>query len=389
MRPASGGAGRRVLGIRLSGSFALAAALALVSAPAGGLVLSGPAVAATGASASAMTVPATGAPASAMTVPTTGAPASAVAVPTTGEEPAVPSLGIGLLDRPASAAGDTRAERYIVDHVAPGASFSRRLVIANNTPHTLEVATSVSGASVEDGAFSFEPSGSADDLAEWVSLSRPALALEPGTRAVLRATVAVPDDAAAGERYGVIWAATRSPGAGGVEVVSRVGIRIYLSVGTGGAPASDFEVTDLRGGRSAQGQPLVQATVENTGGRAIDVSGELMLTQGPASLTAGPFPATKVVTLAPGDSAALTVLLDSELPAGPWHVQLALTSGRVQRSIEGSVTFAGGGPSAAQVVAPSSVWSHPAHLVASGGLLAAVLLLLLARRRRRPAQAEA
>ncbi|MFZ5849585.1 MAG: hypothetical protein ACOYX5_19635, partial [Actinomycetota bacterium] len=342
-----------------------------------GLVLSGPAVAATGASASAVAVP------------STVASASAVAVPTTGEEPAVPSLGIGLLDRPASAAGDTRAERYIVDHVAPGVSFSRRLVIANNTPHTLEVATSVSGASVEDGAFSFEPSGSADDLAEWISLSRPALALEPGTRAVLRATVAVPDDAAAGERYGVIWAATQSPGAGGVEVVSCVGIRIYLSVGAGGEPASDFEVTDLRGGRSAQGQPLVQATVENTGGRAIDVSGELMLTQGPASLTAGPFPATRVVTPAPGDSAALTVLLDSELPAGPWHVQLALTSGRVQRSIEGSVTFPGGGPSAAQVVAPSSVWSHPAYLVASGGLLAAVLLLFLARRRRRPAQADA
>lgn len=369
MRPAPAGAGRRVLGIRLSGRLALAAAVALVSAPAGGLVLSGPAVAATGASASVMTVP------------STVASASAVAVPTTGEEPAVPSLGIGLLDRPASAAGDTRAERYIVDHVAPGATFSRRLVIANNTPHTLEVATSVSGASVEDGAFSFEPSGSADDLAEWVSLSRPALALEPGTRAVLRATVAVPEDAAAGERYGVIWAATQSPGAGGVEVVSRVGIRIYLSVGAGGEPASDFEVTDLRGGRSAEGQPFVQATVANTGGRAVDVSGELMLTDGPASLAAGPFPTAKVATLAPGDAVPVIVLLDEQLPPGPWHARLDLTSGRVRRTIEGGVTLPGG--DSAEAVVPASVWSPQPLLVAGGGALGVVLLLLVAARRRR------
>ena len=51
-------------------------------------------------------------------------------------------------------------------------------------------------------------------------------------------TIAVPRDAAPGERYGVVWAEVRAaaPAAGGITQVSRVGIRIYLSVGPGGRP---------------------------------------------------------------------------------------------------------------------------------------------------------
>ena len=49
----------------------------------------------------------------------------------------------------------------------------------------------------------------------------------------------VPVDASAGERYAVVWAEVSAPAsaAGGVTLVNRVGVRVYLSVAPGGAVA--------------------------------------------------------------------------------------------------------------------------------------------------------
>ena len=117
-------------------------------------------------------------------------------------------------------------------------------------------------------------------------------------------TITVPSDAAPGEQYGVVWAEARSApvAGGGVIQVSRVGIRLYVSVGPGGAPAADFTIDSLTANRSADGQPTVLATVHNTGGRALDMSGTLQLLAGPGGLSAGPFPATLGTTLAIGDT---------------------------------------------------------------------------------------
>ena len=104
-------------------------------------------------------------------------------------------------------------------------------------------------------------------------------------------TIAVPIDAAPGERYAVVWAETRStPSEGGITQVNRVGIRIYLAIGAGGPPAADFTIDSLTAIRSADGRPMVVATVHNTGGRALDMSGTLELSAGPGGLSAGSVP---------------------------------------------------------------------------------------------------
>jgi len=60
------------------------------------------------------------------------------------------------------------------------------------------------------------------------------------------ATIAVPADASAGERYAVIWAQVKTPNkTTGITTINRVGIRIYLSVGSGGGLASSFEIINL------------------------------------------------------------------------------------------------------------------------------------------------
>jgi hypothetical protein len=154
-------------------------------------------------------------------------------------------------------------------------------------------------------------------------------------------TINVPKLASSGERYAVVWAEVSAPtsAAHGVKLVNRVGVRIYLSVGPGGAPPTNFALGSLSAARSATGAPLVVASVYNSGGRTLDINGTLTLSKGPGGLSAGPFAATLGTTLAPDKSEPATVALDKRLPRGPWHAQLRLTSGFVERSAVATITF--------------------------------------------------
>jgi hypothetical protein len=179
------------------------------------------------------------------------------------------------------------------------------------------------------------------------------------------------------------------PASGGVAVVNRVGLRIYLSVGAGGEPRTDFTIQSLTAERDAQRHPLVKATVKNTGGRALDLTGKLWLTEGPNKLNAGPFDVRVGTTLAIGDTEDVLVPLQDALPAGPWHAKIELTSSTTVRTAEATITF----PDAAGGVAPAV----PAHEVTESSntllyvavgvgalvvLLLVLLVLILLRRRR-------
>jgi hypothetical protein len=127
---------------------------------------------------------------------------------------------------------------------------------------------------------------------------------------------------------------------------------------------------------------VVVATVHNTGGRALDLSGTLRLSGGPGGLSAGPYPATLGVTLAIGDTEPVTIVLDDRVPAGPWQAQVTLRSGLLERSVQATITFPQAGSSAA--VPTTSGGSHP--LIWSGVgvfvLLGAVVFVVATRQRR-------
>ncbi|MDO3703751.1 hypothetical protein Q3W71_18965 [Micromonospora sp. C28SCA-DRY-2] len=296
------------------------------------------------------------------------------AEPTRGDgSPSAPpgpaaSVGIRLLDAPVNRRDDTRAHRYIVDHVKPGTTIKRRVVVENSSELHRRVALYAAAAEVTGAGFAFAPDRTANELSSWIGIAPTEEALAPDEEVEAVVTIAVPRDAEAGERYAVVWAEV--PGVDGRDVrnVGRAGIRVYLSVGPGGEPPSGFEVGPLTGGREADGTPFVTAEVRNTGRRALDLAGELWLSEGPGGLSAGPVKA-EAKTLPLGGRTTVRVALDRRLPDGPWSAKLALASGWTKRTATGTVTF-GATPAAASAADRSDP-------VLTGGLVTSALVLAL------------
>ncbi|SCL40136.1 hypothetical protein GA0074692_5615 [Micromonospora pallida] len=291
-------------------------------------------------------------------------------------------VGIRLLDAPANRREDSRAHRYIVDHVAPGTTIKRRIVVENKAEMRRPVAVYPAAAEVGPDGFVFAPGRTPNELTSWISVERGEVPLNPDEEKTLWVTIAVPRKASAGERYGVVWAEVPGTGTNMVRNVGRAGIRIYLSVGQGGEPPSAFEVAPLVGGRDADGRPTVTAEVRNTGQRALDLAGELSLADGPGGLSAGPVK-TETVTLGLGGTATVRIPLDKRLPDGPWAATLALASGWTKRTVSSTVTFSG-----KAATAPASGERDRTVAVLTGGLLVSALVLatflgLVHRRRNR------
>jgi len=250
------------------------------------------------------------------------------------------SIGIRIVDVPPDLSrNDPLALSYIVNRLAPGKSIQRRIEVSNSTRSIAAVSVYPAAAGLKHGEFAFAPSHNKNELSSWTSVSRDVVRLQSGTKAFETVTIRVPKDASSGERYAVIWAEVSTSGSGGVKLANRVGIRMYLSVGSGGAPPSNFVIGSLTAKRSASGQPLVVAKVHNSGKRTIALSGNLTLSNGPGGVRAGPFPVKLVVPLAPGSTRAVTVRLDKQLPRGPWRAQMRLKGRLIQRVAVATITF--------------------------------------------------
>ncbi|WP_055482307.1 hypothetical protein [Sphaerimonospora mesophila] len=293
-------------------------------------------------------------------------------------------FGIRLLEAPVNRANDPRARYEIVDHLKPGSTIRRRVQVTNTSAKPLHVGMGATAATIERHRFTAGAGSARNELTSWISFDRPAFDVPARGHAVVTTTIRVPDMASEGERYAVVWAQTDAPPSGtrNIGVAARVGIRVYLDVGVGGEPASDFQVEKLVPARAGDGRPEVLAQVSNTGGRVLEMGGKLTLSDGPGGLRAGPFPVTLGTALAPGDRAPVRVVLDERLPNGPWDVRLELSSGMIRRTVTATLTFPTAAGTTGRPVGPRSAALGVAATAVAVPVLAAAGFLLFRRRRR-------
>jgi hypothetical protein len=263
----------------------------------------------------------------------------------TSPAPSRPSLGrIGIRERtiPYSQRNNPRDRLYIIQHVSPGTRIHRLIQVANMSPKKVRLQVYPAAASISHGHFLFARGRTPNQLTTWTRVSRHSVTLAPHQLKTLRVTIAVPRNASRGEQFGVIWAQDVGAGPPGrhIMLVNRVGIRMYLSVGPGGPPPSNFTISAPYAHRGQGDSAVVSATVNNTGGSALDIEGTLTLTGGPGGLKAGPFPSATTATVAPGQSAAITFRMGRGIPNGPWQASLHLQSGLIVRNEQASIDFA-------------------------------------------------
>jgi hypothetical protein len=297
------------------------------------------------------------------------------------------SIGIRLVGVPGASHADPRSRSYIVDRVAPGTAIGRIVEISNTTHSTVVVAVYPAAARLQQGTFAFAAGHSPNELARWTHVSRGSIRLAPGAKSSTTVAIHVPANASAGERYGVIWAeVSKRPASGGVRLVNRVGVRMYVWVGRGGALRSSFGIGRLGAKRSRAGRPLVAATVRNNGGRTLGLTGSLTLSKGPGGLRAGPFAVELGPNLAPGHAEQAIVRLDKRLPRGPWRAQVRLRSGSVSRTATARLTFPPRAHAAKASAANAGSGGSPPLALAAALLVplgAALLLYLRMARGRR------
>jgi len=179
----------------------------------------------------------------------------------------------------------------------------------------------------------------------------------------------------------VIWTEQAAPARDGrgvsVREVARVGIRVYLGVGRGGLPPTQFDIMSITGQRRTPSQPLLIAHVNNVGGRAVDLDGKVRLTNGPGRSTTGPFVPQQIETLAPGQSGNVVFALPATLPAGPWIATVTLQSGLYVATAQATVVFS----------SPARSGISMAALAGAAALLAVIAIaawmVIRARRARR------
>jgi hypothetical protein len=304
--------------------------------------------------------------------------------------PPAPGLGIRLLEAPTERHDDPRARVYIIDRVPPGGGFTRRIEITNGDDTAMDVVLYPATAGIASGAFTVRDRSAPGEIPLWTTISPATAHLAPHGRAQATVTVKVPPNTAPGEYYG--GAAVERPARStpkGVVVSLRVAIRMYLSVGPGGEPASDFTIDTLTAERSPTGEPLVLAQVHNTGGRALDMTGQLRLSKGPGGLSAGPFNATLGTTLGVGQSEPVKVTLDKALPNGPWLARMELASGLVRRAATATITFPDSGAAAPvkATLVESKKDAPPWALIGAGvggAVTLGIIFFVLFKRRSRP-----
>jgi hypothetical protein len=243
-----------------------------------------------------------------------------------GESPG--TIGIKLLPAPDTSSAQGLEGVYIVGNLQADHALTRRLEIFNTSGSSMRITVYPAAARIRAGAFTYAVGRSMNQLSSWITVARPEIMLAPRSDTELKVSVTVPKRTTSGERYAVVWAqvSARTPSSGGVRLTNRVGIRVYLSVGSAQL-ADDFRIGTVSARRAVNGTPYVEAWVLNESSATVRIVGSVTLRERPGGLRDGPVSMVPLSALPPGDAGQVAAYFDRGLPRGPWHASLRMSNG--------------------------------------------------------------
>ena len=237
--------------------------------------------------------------------------------------------------RPVRSADTPDRERsYVVRTVAPGTGFDDRLEARNLTDGPIDlVVEPVDAAVTPDGSFAPGTTSTAEGGWLRVTPSRLRVPARDSVRVALR--VDVPADATPGDHIAaVVVRKAEAPSSSGVQVVNRVGVRVYLTVTPPAAPtprrAFEFRALRWKGARN------FEADVANVGDLLVEPLGTLTIARGDFDTTVD---VPVLGTVPPGAVTALPVRTTGELEPGTYDARLRLRLVQGGDEQEQRVTF--------------------------------------------------
>jgi hypothetical protein len=149
------------------------------------------------------------------------------------EPTAVGSIGIRIAQIPSAIAEHPYASAYIVSRMQPGVAHTQRLEIYNTSSQQMKVDVYPGLATFVSGKFLVGNGRDGNTFTTWIKLTPNTLTLKPNESKPFNLIITPPADADSIQHFGVIWAEVQgAPNASGIISVSRVGIRMYVPIGS-------------------------------------------------------------------------------------------------------------------------------------------------------------
>jgi hypothetical protein len=128
---------------------------------------------------------------------------------------------------------------WIIRQAAPGAEIQESLTLENLSDESQQISIQINEARTENDKFIPVTGQPYENIGNWIRLPQASYALAPREKMVIPFTISVPGTSDRQRYNAAIFAVKTEKNAGGVNIVTQIGVRIYLDVTPGNIGFSD------------------------------------------------------------------------------------------------------------------------------------------------------
>ena len=228
---------------------------------------------------------------------------------------------------------------WFIYNLVPGEEKQDSLTIQNSSEETLSAKVyPVDATTTADGAFALlKEEETQKDMGAWVRLPITEITLAPGESRAIPFTVKIPSDASVGSHLGGIALENlKTTGGDGVNVVTRVGVRIYETVP--GNLVRLLDLTDLSW-KLVNDKVNLVFNLENKGNVHLDLIGKITYVNALTGKTVNEVDAD-LRTVLPGKPTKVPFVWQKTPVAGSYIARIKIDYGNEMEVIEREIRFA-------------------------------------------------